>query len=484
MAVFSAQGGKSLMLRGRSIRHAGWILTISGISAATILLPISAWLSRKNSNAFNTSAGWANIASMTVGAIGVILVLIEKLGTVTSISSARITEIADAVTQETMRQDGLLLAQLLSTDTLDSRAARTTFRREKSYNRRKTKERRSTEIREFSEITDFYLNETRRRMVILGVPGCGKTVLAATLTAGLLKRRDEITAGRGQATPIACLFYLPSWDPTSRELTDWLTAEIADRFRLSGKVAARLMDDGWILPVLDGLDEMDSHEQFPRRSQSAVSSINNYIARTPDSHIVVICRSGEKYYERLVRRVRDADEITVENLKPEQIIDYIETQCSGEVNAGPWLPLFNALKNRDSNLVLSVLNTPWRVTAAVAFALSGGDPVTLLPTAAEKAKPSRHAYTERIRDLLLETFITTRISIYKGLPSVSSTITHLRTVAGLLVDAQRAGNRGKEIIIHQWWKMFDERKVRRAHGIVVWFAMHLRSRHCGSCHGT
>ena len=232
------------MLRGRSIRRAGWILAISGITVATVLLLVSAWLSRKNATAFNASVGWANIASMTVGAIGVILVLIEKLGAVTSLSSARITEIADAVAQETMRQDGLLLAQLLSTDTLDSRAARTTFSRKKSNNRGKGKGRHVAEIREFSEITDFYLNKTRRRMVILGAPGSGKTVLAATLTVGLLKRRGEISADHHQATPIACLFYLPSWDPTSHELVDWLAAEVANRFRLSGKVAARLIEDG------------------------------------------------------------------------------------------------------------------------------------------------------------------------------------------------------------------------------------------------
>jgi hypothetical protein len=462
------------MLRGRSIRRTGWILAISGIGAATILLLVSAWLSRKNSNAFNTSVGWANIASMTISAIGVILILTEKIGAVTSLSLARMTEVADAVAQETMRQNGLLLAQLLSTDTLDSRAARSNFRVRKPSNPQRSRGKRTTAVREFSEITNFYLNETKRRMVILGAAGSGKTVLAATLTVGLLKQRGMVSASQGHNIPIACIFYLPSWDPATHDLTEWLETQIADRFRLSRKIAAQLVDHGWVLPVLDGLDEMDSQEQAPRRSESAVSGINDYIARTPESHMVIVCRSGARYYERLARRVRDAEEITIENLKSGQIIDYIQTQCLDEFSASSWVPIFNALKGRNSDLILSALDTPWRLTAAAAFALSGGDPAALLPTSAEMTEPSRHAdYSDRIGRLLLETFITTRISIHERRSSVPVTITQLRMVANLLTGEQGSGNGGKEIILHRWWKMVDERKVLRTHALVVWTVMHL-----------
>jgi hypothetical protein len=398
---------------------------------------------------------------MTVGAIGVILVMMGKVGTFADISPKRMAEIADDVAREAMRQDGLLLAQLLSTDTLDSRAARVNFRTRKPHGRQKSRGKRSEpSVREFTEVVDFYLNETRRRMVILGAPGTGKTALAVFLTVGLLKRRAA-PASPNQIVSVPCLFNLPSWDPARHDLTDWLETQIVDRFRLGRKIAARLVRDGWILPVLDGLDEMDPQEAVPRRSENAVSRINDYIARTPDSHIVVVCRSGSNYYERLARGVRDADEITVQNLKPRQIIDYIQTQCPNELSRHTWQPVFDALAGRNSRLILSVLDTPWRLTAAVTFALTGGDPATLLPAPAETTARNWHSdYSRRISQLLMETFVAARISIHsKSRRSIVLTVTQLRIVANLLMKMENAGDGGKEIILHQWWKAFGIGKI-------------------------
>jgi hypothetical protein len=465
------------MLGGLNLRRTGWVLAILGLGAAVILLLASAWFSRKNSNAFNVSVGWANIASMTVGAIGVIVIMADKVGALSNLSPMRMAEIADDIAQEAMRQDGLLLAQLLSTDTLDSRAARGNFRLGKPYDRRKSRGKRSRRaVREFAEVVDFYLDETRGRMVILGAPGTGKTVLAVSLTVGLLKRRARASASQGQTMPVPCLFNLPSWDPAGHDLTEWLEAQIVDRFRLGRKIAARLVHDRWIIPVLDGLDEMDSEEVAPRRSQGAVLDINDYIARTPGSQVVVVCRSGAKYYQRLVRGVRDADEITVQNLNPQQIIGYIKTQCPDEVSLGAWQSVFDALEDRNSSPILSVLDTPWRMTAAVTFALFGGEPAMLLPGPAETAGPSWHAgYSSRISKLLMEAFIASRILSRRNRKrriSITKTLAQLRAVADLLTRMESSGRGGKEIVLHQWWKAFNERKVLRSHVLITWAALH------------
>jgi hypothetical protein len=464
------------MLRNFNLRRAGLVLATLGIGAAAILLTTYAWLSRKNNSAFNASVGWANIASLTVAAIGVMLVMAEKVGALTHLSRARMAGIADDLSREATRQDGLLLAQLLSTDALDSRAAQLTFRTGKAYGRQRSRGKRSKPLsRDFTDIIDFYLNETRRRMVILGGPGTGKTVLAVFLTVGLLQRRAAAPEDQKEAIPVPCLFNLPSWDPERHEMTYWLETQIVERFRVSRKIAAKLVRDGWIFPVLDGLDEMDSQEAIPRRSESAVARINDYIARTPNSQIVVVCRSGDNYYGRLIRGVRDADEIFVQNLKGGEIIDYVETQCPDESTLATWQPVFDALTSKNPSLVLSVLNTPWRMTAAVTFVLNGGDPAALLPTQEERTKPDRRSeYSLRVSKLLMETFVTARIAIHsKRQIPLSPTVAQLRIVAKMLTEMEGAGKAGKEIILHQWWNAFERRKILGAHLFVVWGALHL-----------
>lgn len=411
---------------------------------------------------------------MTVGAIGVILILSEKVGAITSASRDQLAKIADEIARESIRQDGLLLAQLLSTDVLDSRPADSNFRPGTSRNSRKFATKRIAATKNFSEITEYYLTQTRKRLVILGAAGSGKTVLAATLTVGLLKQRKAAVGSSDYVVPVTCMLYLPSWNPGTVDLTAWLSVQIADRFGLSRKIASRLVDGGWIMPVLDGLDEMDSQDQAPGRSESAVSRINDYIARTPDCNIVIVCRSGERYYDRLVRKVRDADDITVENLKPQQMVAYVETHCSDKGGMDSWLPVFDALKGRDSGAVRSALDTPWRLTAAVTFALLGGNPTELLPFPSEKSRPNWHAlYSDRVSKLLMGTLLTAKISLYKHRSSANSITARLRTVAKLTTTSTEDAAAGNEIVLHQWWKVFEERKVLRTHALFVWTFMHI-----------
>jgi Predicted NTPase (NACHT family) len=463
--------------RNLNLRRAGLTIAILGTATPAVLLPVSAWLSRQSTGDFNIRVGWANILGLTVSAIGVVLVMIERVGALSQLSPTRITAVANNLTREALRQDSLLLAQLLSTDALDSRAAQGNFRLESPRSRQKSANKRTRFIdRNFTEIVDFYLNETRGRMVVLGPPGSGKTVLAVSLTVGLMKRYGVPVQAQERAIPIPCFFNVTSWDPTRDDLTVWLRTQVVERFRVSRKIAAHLIHDGWILPVLDGLDEMDSPESVPHRSEDAVTHINNYVARTPDCHIVVVCRSGAKYYERLIRKIRDADTIIVQDLKSEQVIGHIQTHFSDEQSLNAWEPVFEALRGPDRDLILSTLGTLWRLTASVTFALFGRNPAELLPTPAERAKlrGDRTDYSDRVSRLLMETFLFARLSIYHNhKKSTIPTISRLRTIANLIRISQANTNTGSEITLHEWWKVLNERKTVQMQVFMAWSILHL-----------
>jgi NACHT domain len=125
------------------------------------------------------------------------------------------------------------------------------------------------------------------RLVVLGEPGAGKTTLMVRLVLDLL-------ASRTSGAPVPVLASLAAWNPSERDLHDWL----ADRLAIAhpalaaalfdegrpGRIA-RLLSAGLILPILDGLDEIPDHVRGP-----AITQIND--ALRPGDRLIMTCRTG------------------------------------------------------------------------------------------------------------------------------------------------------------------------------------------------
>ncbi|MFF3940407.1 NACHT domain-containing protein [Streptomyces phaeofaciens] len=140
-----------------------------------------------------------------------------------------------------------------------------------------------------------------RRMVILGEPGAGKSMLLIRLLLDLIERRTP-------GSPVPVLFSLASWDPR-QQLKSWLSEELRRTYpelrapvpittaaadaTARGDMAQALLDAGHILPLLDGFDELppawhttalDALNRGLPAPQSLVLSSRTCFYRTAVSH--------------------------------------------------------------------------------------------------------------------------------------------------------------------------------------------------------
>ncbi|HEX9335371.1 MAG TPA: TIR domain-containing protein [Pseudonocardiaceae bacterium] len=106
------------------------------------------------------------------------------------------------------------------------------------------------------QIADVYQRIPSRRLVVLGRAGSGKTILALRFVLDLL---DIRTPG----DPVPVIFSMGSWNPAVLSLEGWLISQLIRDHPGLAKVgtdkatlAAELVRARWILPVLDGFDEI------------------------------------------------------------------------------------------------------------------------------------------------------------------------------------------------------------------------------------
>jgi predicted NACHT family NTPase len=83
-------------------------------------------------------------------------------------------------------------------------------------------------------------------------------------------------------------------------LDDWLVDQVVDGYGLPRATAKELVRDRRIVPLLDGLDEMDADGAEPTRAARALEQLNSYRAGNEDAPLVVTCR--EARYEQLLAR--------------------------------------------------------------------------------------------------------------------------------------------------------------------------------------
>jgi hypothetical protein len=329
------------------------------------------------------------------------------------------------------------------------------------------------EVGTIADIAGFYRQVDSGRLVVLGAPGAGKTVLLSRLVLDLVEARTEADG------TVPVLLSLPSWDVgplegvTSRELADrlqrWIVGRLVEDYGLRPGRADRLVRDGRVLPVLDGLDEMDpaladasgaSGVAGRPRAVAVIRALN-----TGTRHPVVVACRHDDYLDitsdavagrgSVGRLVNDSRHVAVRPLDAAAIRAYLTGRFhgpDGRVQAR-WEPVIAVVERGEP--IAEVLATPWELFLAVtAYGPAGRDPGDLLGLP-----------VDQVRALLLEQFVPAVVEAdedaeIRGWDSVRCTAWLTALAKHQRRQALEHGRSETDILLPDLWRIADRDHAR------------------------
>ncbi|WP_460063781.1 NACHT domain-containing protein [Streptomyces sp. YKOK-I1] len=237
-----------------------------------------------------------------------------------------------------------------------------------------------------------------RRVVVLGGPGLGKSVLAVRFVLDRL-------AARRAGGPVPVIFPLAGWDPVRTGLRDWLADRLAADYRpLAGPADGRrtlaraLLDAGLVLPVLDGFDEL---------ARSAYGDAVRRVNAELDVALPLVVTSRSDAWAAAVAEgdvLTAAEVVELLPLGLDRAAAHLERTARplypvGEEPCTVWTPVLRELARRPRLPLATALTTPLMVALARAvYGDTSRDPSELLD-------PRRFPTADAVEEHLLGAFV-------------------------------------------------------------------------------
>lgn len=307
-----------------------------------------------------------------------------------------------------------------------------------------------------SRVADDYRATDDRRLVITGAPGAGKTVLALALLLELTRQ--------GGREPVPVRLSLSGWNPQV-DFEDWLVQRLVQDYDREPQVARDLVAQRRILPILDGLDEMDDAlhphtDVTTSRAAAGVERLDAYQNGTRGLPLVVTCRTD--WYERLEqvgRGVPDALRIEIRPVTVTAARAYLEARSPQRPDR--WGTVLRALTEASgtAGFLTRAMSTPWRLTLAATAYADAGDPQELL----------RHHDQVSLDKELLGRYIPAAVRLHPRAagPYRPEHVHHWLRQLALHSERQAAVTAQAGLVPHQLWPLAGPWTVRIADALLT-----------------
>ncbi|MBQ0850328.1 NACHT domain-containing protein [Streptomyces sp. BH-SS-21] len=304
------------------------------------------------------------------------------------------------------------------------------------------------------DIVTYYRATRPSRLVITGAPGAGKTVLALELLLAL-------TDSRTDDDPVPVRVPLSQWDTDRQSLPDHLQQRLVDAYDWPADLAADLIRHHLVLPVLDGLDEMDplladgSPDPAAPRATAVIRALNLYQQGRDAGPLILTCRT--RHYDTLApgTTLLDAARIAIAPVTTSDAYTYLAARAR---DTARWQPLLDQLAAHPGGVLAAVLSTPWRLCLTATVYHGDGNPAELL------ALPNADALDEHLLARFIPAATRTAPNPHDYTPEDAHRWLHHLTThldpTGTLQPAAPARAEATDLVLHELWPFAGRTRVR------------------------